>query len=635
MDILDIFSWLPEKEMSLEKIEEIVKDFYIGVSHEGYSVEYELPSQANTNIIDVTEDLIQEGKQVCFLLKDNQINSGTVSLKADVVGKLDKIKPTANVLLSNINLKNIPANTVLSLPKTNLNIVSDGKTFSGNILASDVKVINPAVIVNVPNLKTNIKEDVIEITPTSLTADKIKLVLSGKIKNYLTPKISMDFATSGDINSTLNGDMNLTKQTLNLVFSAPQDNKIIIPMFSKSKMIFRGNTTITGNMMNPVLNGKFDIPVIDMPEIPMTMNNTVVNLNGAILNGKATVSKFTSGGIVAENILTDFSMKGEKFYLKNMTGKAYDGNISGNIIYNMVNAKTSVDMKGAGLNAEKTVAGAVGIKNAMTGTLDFNTNLTLTVADYNDMMRSMKGFLTFDVKKGAFGKIGRLENLLNANNIVTNSILKTTVATVSTLTGIKDTAIFDYISGNVTFGSGWANISYIKSSGKTLAYYVTGKYNLVNGTTNVNILGRLDGKVVGLLGPLGDLSAAKIVSFIPKIGSATSSVIKALTTNPKTEKISLIPALSSGSTNYKDFKVVFNGGLESTSSVKSFKWLSNPDTTAIEKVDIVDTVKSLKTSVNKDYTNTVDNAKKVIESVKTQKEVIRNSANEIKNLFKF
>ena len=75
MDILDIFSWLPEREMSLEKIEEIVKDFYIGVSHEGYSVEYELPSQAKANIIDVTEDLIQEGKQVCFLLKDNQIIS--------------------------------------------------------------------------------------------------------------------------------------------------------------------------------------------------------------------------------------------------------------------------------------------------------------------------------------------------------------------------------------------------------------------------------------------------------------------------------------------------------------------------------------------------------------------------------
>ena len=73
MDVLDIFSWLPEKAISLEKIEEIVKDNYVGVSHEGYYVEYELPPQANTNIMNVAEDLIQEGKKVCFLLKDNQI----------------------------------------------------------------------------------------------------------------------------------------------------------------------------------------------------------------------------------------------------------------------------------------------------------------------------------------------------------------------------------------------------------------------------------------------------------------------------------------------------------------------------------------------------------------------------------
>ena len=38
------------------------------------------------------------------------------------------------------------------------------------------------------------------------------------------------------------------------------------------------------------------------------------------------------------------------------------------------------------------------------------------------------------------------------------------------------------------------------------------------------------------------------------------------------EKVQEIPALTNGSTNYKDFKVSFNGGIESTSSIKSFKW---------------------------------------------------------------
>ena len=74
------------------------------------------------------------------------------------------------------------------------------------------------------------------------------------------------------------------------------------------------------------------------------------------------------------------------------------GKINGNIIYNLNNAKTTVDFKGEGLNAEKAVYGGTGIKNALTGTLGFDTKLTLTVADYNDMMKSMHGNLNFEIK---------------------------------------------------------------------------------------------------------------------------------------------------------------------------------------------------------------------------------------------
>ena len=78
------------------------------------------------------------------------------------------------------------------------------------------------------------------------------------------------------------------------------------------------------------------------------------------------------------------------------------------------------------MNAEKAVKGAVGISNALSGTLGFDTNLTLKVVDYEDMIRSMKGKLSFKVADGSFGNIGRIENLLSANNIICNTILKTT-----------------------------------------------------------------------------------------------------------------------------------------------------------------------------------------------------------------
>lgn len=565
------------------------------------------------------------------LLKDNKVNSGMVSLNADVVGKLNNIKPTAKITLNNLDIKNVPANTVVKLPNTVVNIISDGKTFSGNAVSTNVLAINPAAKVSVPKLSANIKEDVIEITQTPVKVEKINFNLTGKIKNYMTNKIGLDFVTTGDIQSTLTGDMNVAKQTLNLNYSA-QNSTIIIPMFDKSRLLFNGNIAITGSMVNPILSGTINIPVLNIPEVPVVMNDMLVKLSGPILKGNATVNKFTSGGIVADNITTDFSMKGENFYLTNLKGNAFDGKINGNIIYNMTNAKTSINFKGEGMNAEKAIAGAAGIKNALSGTLGFDTKMNLTVGDYNDMMRTLGGNLSFKITNGAFGTIGRLENFLGASNIANNTILKSTVSTLSNLGGIKNTAEFDYLSGDMTFSNGWANLKSIKSAGKTLAYFVTGRYNLLNGTTNVVILGRLDGSVVKLLGPVGDLSADKLFSAIPKFGALTSSIVNVMTTDPRGEKISEIPNLTNGSEVYKDFKVIFNGGIESRSSIKSFKWLTKVDTSALEQKSVAETVKGLKESVNEDVSTTVKN---VVDTVSNQKEIIKNSAQELKNIFKF
>lgn len=610
-----------------------IKNIGFSILNQPLKLYGKITQDAKSNLHLTAENLSLKGLLVACgqasLMKENPVNSGTVTLKADIVGRLDSIKPTAKVILNNIDIKNIPSNTTLKLPKTNVDIISDGKTFSGTATSENIRVINPAAGISIPKISANIKEDVIEITQTPVQVEKINFNVSGKIKNYLTEKITLDFVTSGDIKSTLSGDLNVIKQTLNLIFATTQDSTIVVPMFDKSKLVFSGNVGISGSMMNPILTGTINVPTLSMPEIPVIMENMTAKLNGLILKGSATVGKFASGGIVAQDCTTDFEMKGENFYLNNLKGSAFDGKINGNIIYNLTNAKTSVDFHGSGLNAEKAVAGAVGISNALTGTLGFDTNLNLCVLDYEEMMRSLSGKLTFKVTDGSFGNIGRLENFFGASNIVSNAILKTTVATLSNLSAVKNTAKFNYISGDMTFSNGWANLNSIKSSGETLAYYVYGKLHLINLSTNVTILGRLDQSVVSLLGPIGELSADKLLSAIPKFGTLTASIANALTTDPRGERISEIPVLANGSESYKDFKVIFNGGLESTNSIKSFKWLTTVDTSALEpQKNVVETIKSLKTTVGDDVQNVVD-------TVKNQKEVIKNTATELKNLFKF
>ena len=602
-----------------------------------------ITSDAVSDLHLTAQDLSLKGLLVAVgqaaLMKENQVNSGLISMKADVTGRLDKINPAVKVDLNNINIKNIPSNTTLRLPTTTVGITTDGKTFSGTAKSSNILIVNPCAKISAPQINATIKENEIDIAQTPVTVEKINFNVSGKIKNYLTEKIELNFATTGDIKSTLSGIIDTAKQTLNLNFATTESSTIVIPMFDKSKMTFTGNIHITDSMMNPILNGTINIPSLEIPEIPVVMSGADIKLNGHILKGSAAVQKFASGGIEAQNLTGDFSLKGDNFYLNNLKGDAFDGKINGNIIYNITNAKTSVEMSGENMNAEKTVRGGVGIKNAISGTLNFNTKLSLTVTDYNEMMKSLAGNLKFNVKNGAFGSIGRLDQLLLAGNIISNSVLKTTTQTLVNNTSLADTAKFDYIDGNLNFKDCWAKIEPIKSSGKVLAYYISGKYNLINGTTNVNLLGRLDAQIVAKLGPLGQLSAEKLLSYIPNFGSSTAKIVNALTADPKNENTDAIPALTSGSTEYKDFKVQFNGGLESTSSVKSFKWLTDVDTSAIETKSVSETVKEITTSVNEDLTNTVNSVKEAVSASKEEwnatKEQWKNSAEELKNMFKF
>ncbi|MFQ8625916.1 MAG: hypothetical protein ACLSA2_05265 [Candidatus Gastranaerophilaceae bacterium] len=177
---------------------------------------------------------------------------------------------------------------------------------------------------------------------------------------------------------------------------------------------------------------------------------------------------------------------------------------------------------------------------------------------------------------------------------------------------VKNTAQFKSISGNMTFSNGWAMLNPIKTSGPSMSSYITGRYNLLNATANVTVLGRISAEVVALLGPLGDLSVSKLTSYIPKFGALTGNIINALTTDPKGENIAGIPQLSSGNKNYKDFKVAFNGGVESRvrlNHLVAFKC----DTSEIETVTIKEQLQNTKQAIEDAKQQKVEQLQKSLE----------------------
>ncbi len=663
------------------------------------------------------------------ILKENSINSGTISANILVKGKLDKILPKINISIDNVDIKNTPSNTSIKAPKSVIDLETDGKTASGGINISDVKIVNPMAVVTAPSAKITIGEKDINIDSAYIMLDNSRIDITGKVSDYMTQNINIAVNAKGNLvasdlrsmipadlrkevtakgalpltvsvngndkkqniafslnatpssylsvlnvdelkgkNTLIKGSINIDEDTLslsdagifanntgllylkgsvndlyktqklNLSVNTPNKISFVIPGFKNSKVTAGGNINVTGNASNPYLNGNISIPSIKISDMLLTMDNMEVNLNGPVAKGSGTLEKFVSGGISAENLSSDFNFVNNIFYLKNMKGDAFDGKVNGNISYNIANGHIGVDFKGSGMDAQKAIAGAAGLKNALSGKLNFDANVTLHGATDREMMKNLKGKASFEISDGTLGNIGRFENILLAQNLQSNSIIKAAVSSVSSLPAIKNTAEFKTIKGNLTFNNAWAMLNPITTMGPSMAYYITGRYNLLNATANVTVLGRISAEVVSLLGPLGDLSVTKLTSYIPKFGTATGNIINALTSDPKKEKISSIPALSSGNTNYKDFKVTFNGGVESSSSVKSFKWLSTCDTSAIEKTTVKEQVEQTKQAVQEAVQQKVDeyNAKKQEQKEQAQEaqQQMKDAVEGLKNLFK-
>lgn len=490
-------------------------------------------------------------------------------------------------------------------------------------------------------------------------------------------EFGVDITLNGNLTSpSMNGNINIPVLELpsiktslkNITANLGGDSiSVNLPLITIDNSVMNAYAIVDSNFTNGIIIKSLDFNgnLIDADTLASSMSGLSSDSSAAsksassgaksassdiglvIQNGKGEVTKFKTGNITATGLTSDFGLKNNVFYLKNLKGDAFSGKITGNINCNVLSGLTNVDMTGSGMSAVNAIDAAAGISNALSGTLGFTAKLKLNAfaSDFNAMMKSVSGDVTFDVQDGHYANIGRLDNLLLAQNLAANAILKAALAPVRNMPVVQNTSNFKTINGSLSLQNGIAKLKSVKSAGPSLAYFVSGQYNLINGYTNVVILGRLGADVVKALGPLGELSVSKLTSYIPKFGTQTASILSALTSDPKSENTDQIPGLSTGDNNTKDFKVVFTGNVTSASSIKSFKWLSTCDTSAITggslKEQLKTTTEALKTNhknnveaVKQNVEDVKEAAKNTVDNVKDKIQKTKDSIQELKNLFK-
>jgi len=645
------------------------------------------------------------------LLKENDFNSGTISLNALIKGALNKIKPDVTLSTDNINIYNKTAKARLLLNQAIVKLLLTKDTINGDIDINSLKIKNDMASVSVPKALVSADKNDIYIKNSSVLINNSKVDVTGAVKNYSNEKMNMDISAKGNLASSdviafvpkdlkwmfsgkgsmpLNitakgndkvqhvtfdlsanpngyvrildvnklkgkntkihtdakiennsvtlvnsgvfanseriatfdgGVKNLSNPNLNINISVPQNISFPIPgMGEHSNISANGAVNLAGNPMNPKLKGKVNMSDLSVKDMNFALTNMVLNLNGEGISGNGTAEKMKFEGIVGTNISANFTLNNfTDFNLNDIKADAFGGKVTGKLTYHIPTFAFGVDLTGKGLNSTDAVYGAVGIQKALTGTMNFGAKLTSKGVTDTQIIKNMKGDIDFGIENGRFISIGKLENLVSAQNITSISLLKSAISALTTAANLQETNKFKSITGELSMSDGGANIKFINVSGPLMSYYVKGIYYILNNSANLTILGRIDSKVVSYLGPLGQLSAEKLLSYIPKFGTATAQYLKLLTQDPKNEQIQLIPALTTGSENYKDFKVIYNGPLEKTSSVRSFKWLSNCDTT---QMDLKQEAKNAVTAVK-------DNVKGQAQAIKTTTENVKSNVNKI------
>ena len=513
---------------------------------------------------------------------------------------------------------------------------------NGDLQSSDIISFLPKEFVSLISYKGSLPLS-IKITGNSkiqnisfcLDADKdnyVSLIDIDKIKNKPS-KIKSTVEIIGDTltfrNTGFFEESNLLAELsggITKLYSKPKLNmNIIIPNqisfpiwgISNSNISVLGSADISGKIENPYLKGKVMMSDISMKDMDVAIKDLTVDLDGEFLNGTADAKEIKSGGLAAKEVSGKLSLNNySKINLTDLSGTAFDGKVTGKLSYDINTAKINLDFTGEGLNASNAIYGAAGIKDALTGTLNFKAALNMQGIAYEDIVNSLAGDITFDIQNGRFVSIGKLENLVAAQNISSNSILKSAVSALSVASTVQEANKFKTISGDIKMADGSANLNKILVAGPLMSYYVTGVYNILPNTANIIILGRLDESVVSVLGVVGELSVDKLLSSIPKLGTMSAAIWKQLTLNSASEDTSQIPALTNGSTSYKDFKVSYNGVVGAASSVKYFKWLASTIETPVD-INIKQDLQNAKEAVKENITTRVENAKNTAETVKT------------------
>ena len=365
-----------------------------------------------------------------------------------------------------------------------------------------------------------------------------------------------------------------------------------------------------------------------VPKSPAPASKSApADISVVIKDGSIDFARIITGKIDIKNTTSKIAFANNVFYINNLRTNIFNGRVRGNISVNLLSMLLNIAVQGNGVDVEKALLDAAGMKDTLSGKASFDTNISLSGTTFEEQIKSLKGRVNFTVKDGQFGPFGKLENLIIAENIRESQLFQTALGgIISGLTTI-DTTHFAELNGTLNFNEGICNIDPITSLGSILSLYISGDFDILRNYADMSVRARMASLVSNLLGPIGAINPANLINSAASLNIVTAKAFSIFCVMVPEEEINAIPSFAN---KYVDnaatkFQLVVRGdAAKPLSLVKSFKWLA----TESEYENAVEYVNSIPEPVEGSEATTID---EVVQEVEAEKKTLRYK---IKNLFK-
>jgi len=286
-----------------------------------------------------------------------------------------------------------------------------------------------------------------------------------------------------------------------------------------------------------------------------------------IKKGNFDFREVTFEKIKAENLNGSFNYKDNIFNLENTILDIAEGKFKTKGKYSLKSTKFNLNAEMENCDSNILTKEFLHLSDQIFGKV--NGSITLSGKNLNspDAIKNIKSEVNFSVNNGKMPKLGSLEYLLRAGNLIKNGILGLSLNNlIQVLTPYK-TGEFEKISGNLTIKEGEIDNLEIMSQGKNLSLYLEGTYSILENFADIKIYGKLSQNISNALGAIGNASINQFINSITSRKSKTDE-------NPELkEKLDKIPPIEIENPEPGFFKVKVLGDINKENYIKNFSWL--------------------------------------------------------------